>query len=103
MAAPSRVVLPNPLQGLPPESRGMMSLAIWLFEFLPDDGCLDLAVVLNSRSRWQVACKLRRDRETDCTSTNGLVAPRRVRTQIRTAQPGSIRSSGFGAIAVPWG
>jgi len=36
---------------------------------------------------------------TDCTSTNGLVAPRRVRTQIRTAQPGSIRSAGLGAIA----
>jgi hypothetical protein len=40
---------------------------------------------------------------TDCTSTNGLVAPRRVRTQIRTAQPGSIRSTGSGTIAATQG
>ena len=39
----------------------------------------------------------------DCTSTNGLVAPRRVRTQIRTAQLGSIPSTGLGTIAAAWG
>lgn len=42
---------------------------------------------------------------TDCSSTTGLVGPApgvariRGRTQIRTAQPGSIRCTGFGAIA----
>jgi hypothetical protein len=50
-----------------------------------------------------MTCKTLDDRETDCTSTNGLVAPRRVRTQIRTAQLDSIRSSGLGTIAAALG
>src|SRR5664280_3227832 len=45
------------------------------------------------------AQKLRYDRE-QSTSTNGLVAPCRVRTQIRTAQPGSIPSLCLGIEAI---
>ena len=46
---------------------------------------------------------------TDCSSTTGLVGPWRGvarvrgRTQIRTAQPGSIRCTGLGAIAAAVG
>ena len=49
------------------------------------------------------SCGRSDQQRTDCTSTNGLVAPRRARTQIRTAQPGSIPSLCLGADAFTQG
>ena len=58
-------------------------------------GCLVFAFQSRSECVIEVAVRQR----TDCTSTNGIVAPRRARTQIRTAQQGSIRSACWGVIA----
>lgn len=76
---------------------------LWLFGcFLLDQRLLVLAAELNSSIPAWLATKVRRDREqTAHLQTVLLHLP--VRTQIRTAQPGSIRSTGLGTIAATQG
>ena len=67
-------------------------------------GCSDAAFKFDQigPARQVLRRKLRSDREqTAHLQTALLHLP--VRTQIRTAQLGSIRSQGLGAIALPWG